>query len=156
MTDETPSAAQRLREATRQLFLIHGALDQVKRPCGTPLSMPHAYALLELRQAGAMSVSELSKRLSIDRTNVSRLCLRMQERGELVRGAHPRDGRAVLVHLTPKGEQAASAVDAASANHFQRVLASLGGDADAVIDALDRLTDALRRTSTPKPEEDTP
>jgi len=138
----------------RRLLLTHGALDQNKRPCGTPLTMPHAYALLELRSAGAMSVSELSQRLSIDRTNVSRLCLRMQELGELVRERHPRDGRAILVQLTPEGEQAARAVDAASASHFERVLASLEGDADPVIDVLGRLTRALRRSTSPPPEED--
>jgi len=109
--------------------------------------MPHAYALLELRAAGPMSVSELAQRLSIDRTNVSRLCQRMQARGELLRAAHPQDGRAVLVRLSAKGQRAADAVDAASAQHFQRVIERLDADADAVLHALERRAQALRTSS---------
>lgn len=54
-------------------------------------SIPHAYALLELLHHGEpMTVSELAAHLAIDRTNVSRLCARMEEAGQLAREPHRR------------------------------------------------------------------
>src|SRR5690606_28483246 len=64
------SHARQLREAVRQLMVAHGTFEEAKRPCGTELPMPHAYALLDLLHHGQpMTVSELAARLSIDRTN---------------------------------------------------------------------------------------
>ena len=147
------NASRRLRDATRRLIVAHGALDRLERPCGTPLSMPHAYALLELLQEGAMTVSALAERLNIDRTNVSRLCLRLEEQGELLREPHPHDGRARLLRLTPQGERSARAVDLASVEHFERILSRLGEDAESIVEAVHLLTDALRPPPTSSRED---
>lgn len=152
------TSARNLRDATRQLLLAHGALDDARRPCGTPLSMPHAYALVELLGAGPLTVTALAERLSIDRSNVSRLCTRLEELGELTRERHPTDGRAWLVRLTRRGERTARALDVSSAAHFERVMARLGGEASQVVAALMLLGDALeqsKRAST-QPTKKTP
>lgn len=140
------TSARDLRDATRHLLLAHGALDDARRPCGTPLSMPHAHALIELLGAGPLTVTALAERLSIDRTNVSRLCARLEELGELTRERHPEDGRAWLVRLTRRGERAARALDESSAAHFERVMAYLGGQANQVVAALVVLADALEQS----------
>jgi DNA-binding MarR family transcriptional regulator len=140
------TTARDLREATRHLLLAHGALDDARRPCGTPLPMPHAYALIELLRAGPLTVTALAQRLSIDRTNVSRLCARLEGLGELERERHPEDGRAWLVRLTRRGEQTARALDDSSVEHFERVLACVGAEADHVVAALTVLADALERS----------
>src|SRR5690606_3097369 len=58
------SHARELREAVRQLMVAHGTFEEAKRPCGTELPMPHAYALLDLLHHGQpMTVSELAARL---------------------------------------------------------------------------------------------
>lgn len=121
-----------LRDAVRQLIVAHGTLDAAKRPCGTPLPVPHAWALLELLAHGPLTVGSLAARLNIDRTNVSRLCARMVQRGEVVRAPHPHDRRARLIELT----------DADSAAHFQEISARLA-DPDAIRVALLTLIDAL-------------
>ncbi len=115
--------------------------------------MPHAYALIELLGAEPMTVSALSARLSIDRTNVSRLCARMEARGELERSTHPTDKRAWLVRLTEHGLHVARAVDTSSAAHFERVLARLAPEAATIVDALRILTDAIRATPSLSPPE---
>ncbi len=115
--------------------------------------MPHAWALLELRQGGPMTATALAERLNIDRTNVSRLCARMESEGEVERDPHPGDGRARLVKLTPKGERIAGAVDLSSSRHFARVLERLGADVPGVIETLDALTGAM---SEPKTQENCP
>jgi DNA-binding MarR family transcriptional regulator len=103
----------------------HGALDEASRPCGVPLSLPHAHALLELQAHQApMSVSELATRLRIDRTNVSRLCQRMEEQGELLRGMDREDGRVRTLRLTAQGEEAAARVDL-SEERVEQILAGM-------------------------------
>lgn len=139
----SPNKARKLRDAVRRLVLAHGALKEATRPCGARLSLPHAYALLELLHAEPMTVSALSSRLAIDRTNVSRLCARMEGLGELTRSAHPEDGRAIVVSLSAHGRTLAKRVDGTSAAHFAGLASSLEGRTESVIDALEVLTHAM-------------
>lgn len=136
-----------LREALRGVLLAHGVWDTRCRPCGAALPTPRAWALMELLRSPELSVAELTARMGIDRANVSRLCAKMEEEGELRRLEHPGDGRARRLQLTPKGERAARAVEASSAVHFGAVTAALGGHEEDVIDALRRLEAALRGES---------
>ena len=156
-TPEHPTdPARALREAVRGLLVAHGALDDACRPCGTTLPLPYAYALLELRGCPeGMTVTELAGTLSIDRTNVSRLAARMAASGELERIRHPADGRARLLRLTGKGAALAAQVDAASAAHFTRVLHGLDGEAEAIVDGLERLrrTMAALAADAPPPKD---
>jgi len=93
-----------------------------------------------------MSVSELSTKLAIDRTNVSRLCARMEEAGELARKPHPEDGRARSLRLTARGKKLARTVDEQSAGHFERLAKQLGGSVGEVVAALDRLAKVMTLT----------
>jgi|SRR5690554_121143 len=142
--------ARALRDALRRLFVAHGTLDQTRRPCGTPLTTPHAWALLELRAAGALTTTALAERLKLDRTNVSRLCTRMEASGEVERVAHPQDGRARLVSLTAKGARLAASVDLASAEHFAAIVGQLQADTTGVVETLNTLTRAISAPMTPE------
>lgn len=136
--------ARALRDAVRQLIVSHRALDQAQRPCGTLLPLPHAYALLELlHSAQPMTVTALAQRLTIDRTNVSRLCARMQALGELSMQPHAQDARARTLVLTDKGRALARSVDASSTAHFEAIEATLGDAAHGVIEALELLGSAM-------------
>jgi DNA-binding MarR family transcriptional regulator len=104
------------------------------------MAITHAYALLELLQhGGPMTVSELAKKLAIDRTNVSRLCARMEEAGELARRSHPEDGRARVLRLTAQGRKLARSVDETSARHFAHLADRLGPATGRVVEALELL-----------------
>jgi DNA-binding MarR family transcriptional regulator len=132
---------RQLRDALQALLVAHGALEPARRPCGAQLSLPHAYALLAL-QREALSVSALSARLRINQSNVSRLCKRMEQAGELIRAIDPTDRRARVLQLTQTGQQLAAAVDASSAGYFEAVVRQLP-DAIATAEALEHLTNAL-------------
>lgn len=139
--------ARRFRDAVRRLVVAHGVLENARRPCGAELSIPHAYALLELlRHDAPMTVSELAAKVAIDRTNVSRLCARMEEAGELARDFHPNDGRARALRLTARGKKLARAVDDSSARHFDHIARRLGDSATEIMAALDRLSQAMALT----------
>lgn len=143
MTRTSGKQARALRDALRRVLVAHGTLDEARRPCGTPLATSHAWALLELRDAGPTTVTALAERLNIDRTNVSRLCARMEADGEVERVPHPQDGRARLVRLTKGGERLAKTVDLSSTEHFARVLSQLDADVGGVINTLNTLTRAM-------------
>lgn len=142
LSTDAPTAARDLRDAVQRLIVAHGRLQAPCRPCGTPLAIPHACALLVLLQRGPMTVTTLADHMCIDRTNVSRLCARMVKQGELHRTRHPDDRRAWLVGLTDSGRALADLVDVSSAAHFTAVLAQLP-DTGAFIECLGKLTRAL-------------
>lgn len=139
--------ARELRDATRAVIMAQASLEPLRRPCGTTLTIPHAWALLELRASPGLSVLELADRLNIDASNVSRLCVRMESSGELRRETCPRDRRAKRLKLTAKGRKVAQRVDAASAKHFATVWKELGDAAPAAVDALEHVARALRAAS---------
>lgn len=105
--------------------------------------MPHAWALLELQQAGELTVTALAQRLNVDRTNVSRLCARMEALGEVERRPCPSDGRALRLHLTRKGRNVAQRVDAASHRHFEAVAGRVTAPLGVVLESLEALAVAL-------------
>lgn len=148
---KTGQAAE-LRDAVRGLLVAHHAFDEVKRPCGTPLAAPHAWALLELR-GGPLRVTALAARLRIDRSNVSRLCTHMERTGEVERVVDPDDRRARRIALTPMGEARAAAVDGASRTHFAALLAALETAPEGAIATLHALTRAMRTVGAPHTEE---
>lgn len=152
----TSADARGLRDCMRHLMLVHGSLDEAQRPCGAPVSAPHAYVLMALLHDGPMTVSSLALGLSIDRTNVSRLCSRMETSGEVVREPHPDNGRARVLRLTRLGLALARSVDASSAVYFAQVLANLGVSADQVVETLSALTTAMHKTIQDRDQEPTP
>ena len=136
-----------LREAWRRAIVAHGTLEEAKRPCGTPLKTSHAYALLEmLRHSGSMTVSDLASCLAIDRSNVSRLCIRMEKAGEIERHEYSDDGRACALTLTAAGRRLARSVDEASTEHFLTLSQRLGDSSKQVIEALRLLQQAMTET----------
>ncbi len=135
--------AKNLRHALRRLVVSNGTLVENTRPCGAPISQAAAYTLLELASEGGMRVSDLAKRLSIDRTNVSRLCIRMEKSGELKFSSHPTDQRVKLVELTTKGKALAQSIDNSSALHFSALVKILGSSTPDVIDAIQLLEKAM-------------
>ena len=143
----TNKKARQLRDAVRRLVVAHGTLEEARRPCGAEVSLPIALALLELLDSDEpMTVSRLAEKLAIDRTNVSRLCARMEEAGELARQAHPDDGRARALRLTAHGKKLARSVDDSSARHFAGVAQALGGSTARVIESLELLERAMAQS----------
>ncbi|MEM9696147.1 MAG: MarR family winged helix-turn-helix transcriptional regulator [Myxococcota bacterium] len=145
-SSRTTGHSRQLRDAVRALLVAHGTFDVTRRPCGTPMAAPHAWALLVLRARGPLSVGELAQRLNIDRTNVSRLCTRMESAGEIRRRPDPADRRAKTIDLTEKGRRVAEQVDQASIQHFALLVENLGSrQSETVTESLKTLARAMSR-----------
>jgi len=160
---ETP--ARRLRASMNELIRVVGILISNEMPAGQGLSISHAHALLVLlehrRKKRVTSQIELAGILAIDKSNVTRLCVRMEEIGHLVQTRAPHDGRSRLLDLTDAGVKVARKLDQASERRFDAVLGSVAksrrtalftalDDLSGAVSALDEDRARLRAPSTPE------
>jgi DNA-binding MarR family transcriptional regulator len=136
--------ADALREATQRFFRRFGALSADSTPCGKPLPLAHAHALMLLLARGELSQQELGRELGIDKSNVARLCAKMTDADHTTQRSCERDGRSRRVALTRRGRRLATEVEAASRARFESLLAALPeGRRGDVVDALESLVRAI-------------
>jgi DNA-binding MarR family transcriptional regulator len=114
-----------LRRLVQRLFRRFGALASDATPCGMPLSIPHAHALMLLLGRDELSQQELGGELCIDKSNVARLCAKMVAAGHVTQRPAEADGRSRLVSLTAKGTRVARQVESASTSRFGSLLRGL-------------------------------
>jgi DNA-binding MarR family transcriptional regulator len=79
--------------------------------CGVTLARCHA--ILEIGSADGLSVKELSARLGLDKSTLSRTVDSLVKEGLAERTTSPGDRRAIAVRLTAKGRASAALVDKA-------------------------------------------
>jgi DNA-binding MarR family transcriptional regulator len=137
-----------LRAQVQAFVRRFGLLDDSRTPCGKPLALSHAHALAVLleRSLGSEPTrhKDLAAALGLDKSNVARLCARMEEAGHITQQRSAEDGRAREVALTAKGSKAAREVDSASRERFERLLQAMpASDRKRVLQALEILNEAL-------------
>ena len=114
-------------------------------PCGQPVAVTEAHALMELSVEEPLSQSELVQRLGLEKSSVSRLVRILEKRDWIVRSRHESDRRIVQILLTPAGQQAAEQLAAARREKFDRVLAAIPkAQRTQVCKSLDILLEAIR------------
>ena len=117
---------------------------------GTGITADEYAVLGVINLLGPISPTELSTRLSVPATTISRYLAGFVKRGLAKREPNPRDGRSYLVRTTPKGRGAVRTV----APRIRRVLAELHEATEMPLDeitqalvALERAAWAVERTS---------
>jgi DNA-binding MarR family transcriptional regulator len=141
---------EELRGLLHRLFRRFGVISGELTPCGKPLSLAHAHALLLLLGRRELSQQELAAELCIDKSNVTRLCARMVELGHAVQRRPDDDARSRRVSLTARGERLAREVDAGSRQRFAALLAAVPERSRRpVLEALKHLTRALDSLPAP-------
>jgi len=133
-----------LRSLVQRLFRRFGTLGTNTTPCGKPLSIAHAHALMVLLGRGELTQQELGAELCIDKSNVARLCARMVDDGHAVQTASAEDRRSRVVALTNAGTRLAREVNSASRQRFQALLLELKvAKRQQIIQALGQLVEAI-------------
>lgn len=134
-----------LQSSLIALIRAFGLHHPEKTPCGQSVSVAEAHALMELTQVALLSQGELSKRLSLEKSTVSRLVGVLSRRGWIERDRNPADRRIIEIQLTDTGKQAATTLSSARQLKFDQVLSSIPENRrDDVIDALNVLVEAIR------------
>lgn len=151
-TPHPPSQVDELRWFAQRFFRRFGALATDRTPCGKPLPIGHAHALMVLLARGEISQQALGTELCIDKSNVARLCAKMVEAGHVEQRQNEDDGRSRLVALTPRGSKLAREVESSSRDRFGALLADIPDvRRGEVIAALQVLVDALEASTTISP-----
>jgi DNA-binding MarR family transcriptional regulator len=100
--------------------------------------------LANLAEADALTQQDLARRLSSDASTVWAMLALLEERGLVVRAAHPSDRRARCVSLTPKGSRAFERMKEASEAIRARILKALEPEqVDTLKNLLASVTNAM-------------
>lgn len=133
-----------LRTLVQRLFRRFGTLGTDMTPCGKPLSIAHAHALMILLARGELTQQELGAELCIDKSNVARLCSKMVDAGHALQMTAAEDRRSRMVSLTAAGKRLAREVNAASRQRFGTLLSGMkAAQREQVIQGLHHLVAAI-------------
>lgn len=105
------------------------------------LSVPEWRVLAHLSGSGAVSVRDITARVNLDKSIVSRAATRLERSGFLRRAGHDGDRRLVALELTDAGRALMDRLGRIADAFQADLLADLGGDAPALRRALDRLAE---------------
>ncbi len=139
--------AQRLQEQMMTLIRAFGLHQPDQTPCGQPVGVSLAHALMELERSAGLSQTELGSRLRLEKSTVCRLVTQLEQRGWVQRERDPTDRRAVQLRLSEGGREAAVQIAAARAEKFARIAAEIPEvEQESVWSALDVLVNAMNRS----------
>ena len=145
----TDDDAKELRSAVQRFVRGLCLLSTDRTPWGGRLSISHAHALLILMECSQRGYKptqhDLGKTLGIDKSNVARLCARMETDRLITQERCREDGRARRLTPTEKGLQLAARVEESSRRMFVAVMTVIPPHArPGVLSALEALDAAVR------------
>ena len=134
-----------LQEQLIALIRAFGLHQPDQTPCGKPVAVAEAHALMELAQGAPLSQNDLVARLQLEKSTVSRLVGILETRGWIVRARSAQDGRARELRLTESGRQIAADLAEARRTKFARVFDAIPEqERAAVLASLQILVEAIR------------
>lgn len=126
------------------LVRAFGLYRPEQTPCGKPVAVAEAHTLMELTAHAPLAQHELTARLRLQKSTVSRLVGQLEERGWLTRSRSPEDGRVYLLELTDAGRTVAADLAGARQAKFTRVLAAIPAEQRGmVVEMLSVLVEAM-------------
>ena len=98
-----------------------GLLVESHTPCGLPISVSKAHALMELRNSSGVTQNELACCLFLSKSNISRMISQLMTQGHVKKIRDKKDGRVFRICLTSKGQRLAQTLEAQSREHFKKI-----------------------------------
>jgi DNA-binding MarR family transcriptional regulator len=136
------------QEALMRFVRNFGLHQPDRTPCGQPLPVSEAHAMVEIAREGRLRQVELARRLRLEKSTVSRLVTNLVGRGWVHREAVDGDGRGVLLVLTDVGVTAAARQADARRDRLTALLDRIPDDQSAaVVRALQTLAEAADEPS---------
>jgi len=135
--------AWKLQQQMSALVRAAGLHQPDRTPCGQPVPVSEAHALMELAREGSIPQRELVHRLQLEKSAVSRVVRQLFHRGWVAYLSDPSDGRANTLTLTRAGQRAADLAAVRSAKFAQVLEAIPEDDRAAVLHGLAALVKAF-------------
>ena len=139
---------QRVRSFRKLLRLFERlTANQIKLDsCCQGVTLAQCHTVLEIEDLGQATTVELSKRLGLDKSTLSRTIDGLVNTGLVERVAHPTDRRFNLLSLTTKGQEVADRINQSNDEFYSRVFEGIEGEHhDEVIDNFENLVWAIHR-----------
>ncbi|MEU4620657.1 MarR family transcriptional regulator [Actinoplanes sp. NPDC023801] len=131
------------QEALMRFVRNFGLHQPDRTPCGQPLPVSEAHAMVEIAREGRLRQVDLARRLRLEKSTVSRLVTNLVSRGWIQREASGDDGRGVLLVITEAGATAATRQADARRNRLTAVLDRIPDDQRGdIVRALQTLAEA--------------
>lgn len=117
-------------------------------PCGFPVSLAEACAMVALQRAEPMPQRELAQALNLDKSTVSRLVVDLEGRGWIVREKAAHDARVTLLRRTPEGIDKSQAIYRARTERLGGLLEHIAPEQRAqVVGAMQILAEVVHHES---------
>lgn len=131
--DEIEQTREQLKTLVYQLerFEQHRDGDKVTLPSSYAQAMVVLLSFYEREEPPTLT--DLVELLNIDKSNVTRLCQRMQEAGHVLVRRDERDRRAKRLTLTDEGVKLAKVINRTSLERFGELLGGLSADERAAL-----------------------
>jgi DNA-binding MarR family transcriptional regulator len=114
-------------------------------PCGQPVTVAEAHALLEIGREPGLTQNGLCARLRLEKSTVSRIAGMLERRGWIRRLRDARDARFVRLHLTQRGIKANATIAASRRAKFAGIFEAIPADRRTeLIDSLSLLLEVTR------------
>ncbi len=136
-----------IRVASRDLVRQFGLMNQ--NVAGTHLSLSAVHAIIEIGRAKALSSKELSEKLLLEKSTISRIVRTLVNRGEIREVRSENDLRMKHLHLTQQGKKTLRAIDAFAEAQVSGALSQLDDlSQQRVITGLRDYSTALKNASS--------
>lgn len=140
MTDPVTELQAQMIALVRAFGLHQGD----RTPCGKPVSVAEAHALLELSRHAPLAQRALANWLRLEKSTVSRLVAQLERQGWIHREQSPDDKRMLLLALTPEGRRIADELAEARRARFTRLLHAIPEERRAAVtQALATMVEAI-------------
>jgi DNA-binding MarR family transcriptional regulator len=138
-------AGAAFQEQMVQLVRSLGLHKPDETPCGQPVSIGEAHALLEIAREPGLTQNGLAARLRLEKSTVSRIAGMLEGRGWIRRVRDERDARFIRLHLTRRGINAGATIAASRRAKFAGIFGAIPAQRrEAVLESLALLVEATR------------
>lgn len=130
----------------QMIKIVHslGLHESNKTPCGQPLSISEAHAIMELQLSEEVTQTDISHLLQLEKSTISRLVQQMESKGWILRKTSLTDQRIKVLTLSEKGLAIANKLNISRTEKFNRILSCIPeGKQHEVIFAMEILTKAI-------------
>ncbi|WP_020593355.1 bifunctional helix-turn-helix transcriptional regulator/GNAT family N-acetyltransferase [Kiloniella laminariae] len=123
MTDNLAGTIHKIRSASRSLIRELGFLN--KTIAGTGLPGSYVHAIVEIGTTGELTARELSEKLLLEKSTISRLVRSLIEREEISENRSLVDARQKNLRLTQKGQQTLTKINLYAASQVREAISPL-------------------------------
>jgi DNA-binding MarR family transcriptional regulator len=140
--------SQDLQQRVKEFVRAFGLHQPDQTPCGLQIAVSDALALSEIAGYPSITQRELSERLLLEKSTVSRLVGKLEDRGWVVRRRSDHDRRVMTLSLTKQGQLVAEKIAAARAQKFADIWSLIPPrEHENVVRSLDTLIKAISETT---------